>query len=134
MFHANQYGIADFDGIAEFERSADPENPSFSYRGRPAEGIGATRCEVRRLRTMMEMLGHNQIDLLKMDIEGAEYGVIENMLAEGVPVRQLLVEFHHRKPWIGVQKTVTAAEALSRAGFRLFHVSPSGEEWAFIRE
>ena len=133
-FHAYEYGVADFDGIAEFVRPEDPENPSFSYRGESAERSGATRCEVRRLRTLMEMLGHTEIDVLKMDIEGAEYGVIENLLAEGVRVHQLLVEFHHRKPWIGVEKTVAAAESLSRAGFRLFHISPAGEEWAFIRE
>lgn len=134
QFHAYEYGVADFDGIAAFERPEDPENPSFSYRGERTEGSGATRCQVRRLRTLMDTLGHTEIDVLKMDIEGAEYVVIENLLAEGVRVHQLLVEFHHRKPWIGVQKTVAAAQALSRAGFRLFHISPTGEEWAFIRE
>ncbi|HXG69634.1 MAG TPA: FkbM family methyltransferase [Gemmatimonadaceae bacterium] len=134
QFHAYPYGVADFDGIADFERPEDPQNPSFSYLGKRAEGLGATRCDVRRLRTLMEMLGHTDIDLLKMDIEGAEYAVIENMIAEGLRVHQLLVEFHHRKPGIGAQKTVVVVHALERAGFRLFHISPTGQEWAFIRD
>ena len=133
-FHAYAYGVADFDGMAKFERPDDAENPSFIYRGERVAVTGATLCPVRRLRSLMDMLGHVEIDVLKMDIEGAEYDVIENMLTEGVLVRQLLVEFHHRKPWLGVQKTLAAVQLLARAGYRLFHMSPGGEEWAFIRE
>jgi hypothetical protein len=39
--------------------------------------------------------GHREIDLLKIDIEGAEYGVLEQILRDRIAVRQLLVEFHH---------------------------------------
>lgn len=37
---------------------------------------------LRTLPTVMLELGHNHIDLFKMDIEGAEYGVIENLARE----------------------------------------------------
>jgi len=132
-FHVQQYGVADFDGVADFGLPGDPENPSFSYRGRQDKDIPIVKCEVRRLRTLMEMLGHTKIDLLKMDIEGAEYEVIDDFLAEDLPVKQLLVEFHHRKPWIGASKTSAAVSSLTGKGFRLFRVSPGGEEFSFLQ-
>jgi len=50
----------------------------------------------------MRELRHASIDLLKMDIEGAEYDVLADMISQRIPVKQLLVEFHHRWPQIGV--------------------------------
>jgi len=79
----------------------------------------------------MERLGHNHIDVLKMDIEGAEYGVIADLLSCNIRVDQLLVEFHHRWPEVGVQKTKQAIRELNRAGYRIFHISQTGEEYSF---
>jgi hypothetical protein len=86
---------------------------------------------VHRLATILGMLGHSQIDLLKMDIEGAEYGVLADLLAGPVAVKQLLVEFHHRWPEVGIAKTKHAIRMLHKAGYRIFSVSPSGEEYGF---
>src|SRR5690554_1691728 len=41
----------------------------------------------------MTQLGHKHIDVLKMDIEGAEYDVIENILSAQLPITQILIEF-----------------------------------------
>jgi len=68
-----------------------------------------------------------------MDIEGAEYGVLADMLTCGIPVKQLLVEFHHRWPQLGIEKTKQAIRALNAAGYRIFSVSPSGEEYGSCR-
>lgn len=46
-----------------------------------------------RLSSIMNRLGDGLIDLLKIDIEGAEYGVIEDMVASGLLPRLLLIEF-----------------------------------------
>jgi hypothetical protein len=66
-----------------------------------------------------------------MDIEGAEYSVLADILACRIQVKQLLVEFHHRWPHIGIEKTKQAIRALNAAGYRIFSVSPSGEEYSF---
>lgn len=132
-FHVVKYGVAGFDGTADFSPPADPNNPSFRYRGRSGEGSEAVVCEVRRLTTLMAMLGHSHIDLLKMDIEGAEYEVLDDLISGQVPVGQLLVEFHHRKPGIGPGLTRDAVAKLRRGGFELFHMSGSGQEMAFRR-
>ncbi|HEU6449047.1 MAG TPA: FkbM family methyltransferase, partial [Verrucomicrobiae bacterium] len=47
------------------------------------------------LETLMRQNGHNHIDLLKLDIEGAEYEVMDGLLKKQIPIRQVLVEFHH---------------------------------------
>jgi len=130
VFHA--YGVAGFDGNCAF---LPPENPAHvSHTILKRESFRpAIDLPVHRLGTIMNMLGHEQIDLLKMDIEGAEYGVLADMLACGVPVKQLLVEFHHRWPQLGIEKTKQAILALNAAGYRIFSVSPSGEEYSFQR-
>lgn len=79
----------------------------------------------------MQSLGHDRIDLLKMDIEGAEYSVLRDFLSSGVRVGQLLVEFHHRWPEVGIEKTKKAIRELNQAGYRIFNVSPTGEEYSF---
>jgi len=41
----------------------------------------------------MKQSGDNEVDLLKMDIEGAEYAVIRNIINDDVLPRLLLIEF-----------------------------------------
>ena len=51
------------------------------------------QVEVKTLETIMTQLGHKHIDVLKMDIEGAEYDVIENILSAQLLITQILIEF-----------------------------------------
>ena len=46
------------------------------------------------LSTIMKLYNHTHIDILKMDIEGSEYNVIENLLKNKIYPDQILVEFH----------------------------------------
>jgi|SRR5215469_815004 len=130
VFH--EYGIGDRDGKAVFY---PPENPSFVSYSIFSRGSSETTVEapVYRLTTIMKILGQERIDVLKMDIEGAEYNVLSDLLASGVSVRQLLVEFHHGWKDVGLQRTKEAIRSLNRAGYRIFHVSPGGCEYSFIR-
>ena len=66
-----------------------------------------------------------------MDVEGAEYDVIDDLLASDLDVRQLLIEFHHQ--FSGIERTRRAIEALNEAGYRIFDVSAGGKDYAFIR-
>ena len=70
-----------------------------------------------------------------MDIEGAEYGVIAQAVAnnwlEGV--EQILVEFHHFLPAIGCERTRVAIASLLRAGFGLSWIGRTNHEYLFTR-
>jgi FkbM family methyltransferase len=128
IFHS--YGVADVDGTCWFLPPKDPGHVSYTVLPRNTIG-SAIEAPVYRLSTIMKMLGHSEIDLLKMDIEGAEYAVLVDLLAGKIRPRQILVEFHHRWPEVGSERTRVAIRGLNGAGYRIFHVSPSGEEYSF---
>jgi FkbM family methyltransferase len=128
VFHS--YGVTDYDGICQFLPPKDPAHVSHTVLWRPTPWP-AIEVPVHRLSTIMKMLGHSQLDILKMDIEGAEYRVIADLLACGISAKQLLVEFHHRWPEVGVEKTRKAIQELNCAGYWIFSVSSNGEEYSF---
>lgn len=130
MFHS--HGVADFDGHAKFLPPVNPGHVSHTLIERQTPWP-AIEVPVRRLSSIMRDLGHDRIDLLKMDIEGAEYAVLKDLLASAIPVRQLLVEFHHRWPEIGVDKTKEAIRDLNSVGYLIFDVSSCGEEYGFLQ-
>ena len=85
------------------------------------------------LATIGRKLGHDRIDMLKMDIEGAEYEVLDGLLASPVKPRQLLVEFHHRFAGIGLEKSAAMVDRLRDDGYRIFAISEAGREVSFLR-
>lgn len=95
-------------------------------------GPTVVEAPVCRLATLMQQLGHDHLDVLKMDIEGSEYEVLDDLVASGIPVRQLLVEFHHHFPGVGIERTERAVQVLGKAGYRIFHISERGLEFSFL--
>jgi FkbM family methyltransferase len=130
QFRMNPVGLAHFDGVASFHL---PENPDFVSSTMLERQVStpAVSVPVKRLATLMREMGHRRIDILKMDIEGAEYQVLEDLAASGIRPRQVLVEYHHRFPEVGIAKTKQSIELLRSMGYGLFHVSDSGEEFSF---
>jgi FkbM family methyltransferase len=130
-FHVHQYGVAACDGMLKFAPPKSPLHVSHTIV-RSAGSEHPIWAPVRRITTIMKDLGHDSIDLLKMDVEGAEYAVLHDVLENSIPVRQLCVEFHHRWREIGASRTRDAISALRSHGYRIFHVSDSGEEYSFL--
>lgn len=132
-FVMHEYGIASFDGTVSFNPPENPDHVSHTLLGRPSTKAQAISVPVKRLSTIMKELGHDQIDLLKMDIEGAEYDVINDFSMSDIRPQQILVEFHHRFTGVGIKKTKEAIERINAMGYRLFSVSATNEEFCFIR-
>lgn len=131
-FRLHELGVGSHDGPARFFPPENPAHISHSLVA-PADDRGeAIEVEVRRLSSIMHDLDHSTIDVLKMDIEGAEYDVLDEILDGHLPVRQILVEFHHRFRGIGVDRTRRTVQRLNAAGYRIFAASISGEEYSFI--
>lgn len=133
QFFFHPWGVAGYDGVARFTPPVDPTHVSHTVLSREAASGPPIEVEVRRLRTVMRELGHERLDVLKMDIEGAEYEVIEDLLASAIPVDQLLLEFHHHLPGVALERTEAAIDALEAAGYRIFGMRESGRELSFIR-
>jgi FkbM family methyltransferase len=82
--------------------------------------------------TIMELLQHENVDLLKIDVEGAEYDILDGLKsAKSIP-HQLLVEFHHRFLGIGKQRTAASIAMLNELGYKIFALSETGREVGFI--
>lgn len=135
QFHFFELGIADYDGIAEFYPPENPEHVSHTMFGRGQTAGPIIEVEVRQLKTIGKMLCHRCVDVLKMDIEGAEYAVLEDIVkTKSIRIRQILVEFHHRFPEVDLSQTRNAVELLNNCGYKIFHISKSGIEYGFIKE
>ncbi len=121
-------GLAGHDGTASFDLLQ--RGSRFNYRPLPERehSLGVVKAPVSRLATHLRRLGHDHLDVLKLDIEGGESEALHDLLASRIPVGQLLVEFHHHFPGVGVGATTRALAALERAGYRIFHISNRGLE------
>lgn len=90
------------------------------------------QSNTKKLATILNNFGHRQVDVLKADMESAEWKILENLILEGVvdSVGQLLLELHLH--WAGfevpgddpsvVRYWFSLLKELERANFRLFHV------------
>lgn len=78
-------------------------------------------------------LGHTHIDVLKMDIEGSEYHVIESILSSDVKIDQILIELHERFFEDGKLKNKRLLASFAAHGYKIFAVSDSLEEVSFIK-
>jgi FkbM family methyltransferase len=117
-FHFTEEGLATEEGTMTFTK---PENPDHvSLRAGALDGLGEQiSLPVNTLENWMDSLGHSKLDILKLDIEGSEYGVLESWIdRQYFPMDQLLVEFHHRFLESKEQHN-RVLEGLKRSGFEI---------------
>lgn len=125
-FHFHAVAVAGHDGWLDMAERFG--------KGGKGRGPVFLRAPCRRLSAVSSELGLAKIDILKMDIEGSEYPVLQDILQQGIFPFQIAVEFHHRFEEIGMQKTCQAHQALVRHGYRLAHISPWAEEFLYLRQ
>lgn len=134
QFHFHPWGLADKDEVTQFSFVDREESADFTLVDETATNAERSfEAEVCRLETIMKRLGHERLDLLKIDIEGAEYPVLREILSNEPCFPQLLVEFHHRFSNIDKAETQQALELLAERGFGLFSVDWAGLEYGFLK-
>jgi len=86
------FGLADQDTEFKFYLPQNPAHVSCSITNlQKTEEYFTARC--LRLASLMQQQGDESVDLLKIDIEGAEYAVIKDMAETKLLPRLLLIEF-----------------------------------------
>jgi FkbM family methyltransferase len=132
-FKFHLLGLGATEGELEF--FAPEKGDHVSYSAQPAANSDLSlkiTAPVQRLEKIVEDIGEGVPDVLKMDIEGFEYDVIDDILRGAMRPYQLLVEFHHRMYGIDNKATYQAVDKLRLAGYQLFYVSDSGHEYGFV--
>ncbi|MBL9091691.1 MAG: FkbM family methyltransferase [Planctomycetaceae bacterium] len=131
-FHA--IGLAGHDGELTFTLPARGSRFNFRPQDSGDSAVGGVKAPVRRLSTHLEHLGLDRVEILKLDIEGGEYASLDEVYSGRIAPRQLLLEFHHHFPGVGIPRTEEAVAKLRAAGYRIFHMSPRGLEMSFLRD
>ena len=125
-------GIGDHDGTLKLFPPRTARTYNYSCLN-PAGHDTAVEVPVKRFGTIAQELGHDRVDLLKIDIEGAEYAVLPDILESRVPVGQILIEFHHGYPKLSLDDTRTALALLRSHGYRIFDISRRAREFSLLK-
>ncbi|XP_046556314.1 probable methyltransferase-like protein 24 [Haliotis rubra] len=123
-------------GKASFNRSKNVHFHDLGLSGKDSDTYVPTKdiyvnktttWKIRRLKTIMEMLGHTKrhLDILKIDIETSEWPAVKDIAASGLfsKVRQFAVEWHlfptypNKSEYIGFYAGVIA---MKKQGLRTF--------------
>ena len=133
QFHFHDAAIGDSDGEAVFYLPPRKDYISHSMVQASEYSKESIRVPVMRLSTAMRQLGHTRIDVLKMDIEGAEYTVLQDVIQQGIPIGQLLIEFHHRLSSIGTGQTRRILALLEGYGMKVAYTCPRMEVFTLVQ-
>lgn len=91
-FHYTPIGLWDKDEQKKFYEPADPNHVSHSILNlQKTEKFFEAPC--RRLSSVMKQLGHDKLDILKIDIEGAEYSVLKSIVEDKQDIKVLCIEY-----------------------------------------
>ncbi len=76
-------------------------------------------ARVLSLSDIMQLLGHDRIDLVKLDVEGAEHDALSRLLQDGIRPRVICVEFDQPEPYSWGLRTT---KSLRKVGYQLIKV------------
>jgi FkbM family methyltransferase len=114
--------------------SGKKENVKFgiSSNGYISRGKGSKKNVEFNCESVSNIARKREIDLLKIDIEGSEYAVIEDILKNKVRVNQIVLEFHHWFKHIPLRKTIWAIIRLRFAGYIL--IKKNIDDYTFVKK
>ncbi|MFQ5675630.1 MAG: FkbM family methyltransferase, partial [bacterium] len=105
--HFQEIGLWHEEDIVRFYHHSNPKSPSYSIVNlHKTDTFVEATC--KRLSTIMQENRHCRIDLLKLDIEGAEYRVLDSIVEDCLDVSIILVEFDeiHSKLYHGYRDRI----------------------------
>lgn len=84
--------------------------------------------------TIAKELGHTHVDVLKMDIEGSEFAVVDTLENyKGLAINQICLETHQRFFDDGIIKLEKMHDTLCKLGFVLIWASENYEELTYVK-
>jgi FkbM family methyltransferase len=135
-FRLFEVGVAAEGGEAVFFLPNNAEHVSGSLFNTTHLGRRQITVPLVSMDALPDMIGTKQCDLIKLDIEGAEFDLLDapSFAQAAAPAKQICIEFHHRWPEFGRRRTDRAVRRLKDLGFSIAWVSASNEEVLFVRD
>lgn len=93
-FSVHQAAVSTADGPLRMQVTHDPKSQSVSS-AELYESQEYVELPGRTLPSLMQQMGDDHIDLLKLDIEGSEYGVLPTLDLPALHVKVFAVQLHH---------------------------------------
>ena len=128
------YGISDKTEEKVFHLSNTPLDISASiFIHEYTSDENHITVQMKSLEDIAKEQHHSYIDILKMDIEGSEFAIIEK-LPQNIIFGQIVVEFHERFFENSKDILNTAIKQLKKSGYYCFAISEHGDEYSFINK
>lgn len=105
------WGMLNRDEVVRFHAPANPQHANwFIDNLHGTEDFFEAPCFT--IKTIIEKLGHSEIELLKIDIEGSWGPVLESMLDSRIYPRTVCVEFDSPAPLLRVRRITRALQSV----------------------
>jgi FkbM family methyltransferase len=126
-YHFVPEGLWSTTGVQRFYAPVNPSHVSHSIVNlRQTDSYFEAQC--RRLSDLMHENGHDHLDLLKLDIEGAEFEVMQTLHEDGVFPAIVAVEFDQPASLASIAE---ASQQMKASGYQL--VSIDRWNYTFVR-
>ncbi len=122
--HFHAIGLWSQDQSMRFYAPADPAHVSHSILNLQ-HTIEYFEADCRTLRTVMQTLGHSNVSLLKLDVEGAEYEILASLVDGRIRPAVLCVEFDEGYNPLDdgyMQRILNMVTRVKACGYRLTYV------------
>lgn len=134
-FHFFDVGISQKSGHELFHLPKNQNHVSGSViQHENVSNENVVEVEMKSFNDITTLLKHKHIGVLKMDIEGSEYKVIDSILNSEIEIDQFAIELHERFFSDGKQKSIQLINKLRNADYEIFAISKSFQEISFIRK
>ena len=110
-------------GVVAFNQSRQNESGSVlsEHTNVKHDDIETYNVESVNLRELVRRIGIVPIDLVKLDLEGAEYELLDEIGDEDLnPFKQIFIEFHHHCTNHTAQETKQMVRTIRKKGFKVF--------------
>lgn len=130
------YGLSKNDGEETFYLPQDDSQVSCSMIKNMYSSERKISVEMKCFSSVLQIIGGLKwIDLIKMDIEGTEFEVIDSILGSGIEIKQLCLEIHPGYFNDRYRKSRDFTYKMLKMGYEISHITRNGlgEELSFIK-
>lgn len=133
--HLHPFGIWDTDGILQFYTPENRNHVSHSLVNLQKSGQ-SIEVPVHSLKSVLEKLGHTHIDLLKLDVEGAEYQILNSIIEHNISIDTICIEFDetaaNHLDGHYLMRIKNCLEQLRNAGYEIIAKEPDCRNYTLI--